>query len=50
MKYFEEVIMAVSLGHEERQWEIEYKKKLDKTLSKKCKDKRKEFSKLESLS
>jgi hypothetical protein len=46
---YEEAIMVVSLWHEERQREIEYKKKLDKAWSKKDKCKGKDSSKPKSL-
>jgi hypothetical protein len=45
---YEEAITEVGLRHEERQWEIEHVKKLDKARSKKDKGKGKNSSKPES--
>jgi hypothetical protein len=47
---YEGTIMVVSLGHEEKQREIEHKKNLDEAQSKKDKGKQKEISTPESSS
>jgi hypothetical protein len=47
-EYYEEAITVVGLRHEERQWEIEHEKKLDKAWSKTDKGKGKDSSKPES--